>query len=568
MLQKYKKQLAKSIAGVFPESFTEDVIFSLLEKPKSKTHGHISLPVFRLSKELRKAPPQISSDLSEKIFELNLSEIEKVEAVSGFINFTWSSKFLNESFDEFMTSQEHIGFSERFKGKKLIIDYSSPNVAKPMHVGHLRATVIGQAIRNLAETQGYEVIGLNHLGDWGVQYGKLAWAYKKWGSEYDFENKAFESLYALYVRFHKEADEHPEYEEEGAKTFKELEEGSGELKDLWKKFIDISLKEYNKTWGRLGVKHDLVRGESFYSDRLEAVVDELKEKNLLTLSEGAWVVELEDDRPPCLITKSDGASLYATRDLASALYRMKELKCDVNLYVVGQEQKLHFSQVFSVLDKMGYEWAKDCHHIAFGMYRFKDQGKMSSRKGQVISLNQVLDQAVSMVKERIEEKNPDLENKDSVSEIVGVGAVVFNDLLNDRIKDVEFDWDKLTDFEGDSGPYIQYSAVRCKSLIRKSESENFKPKVELKEESETRLINSILDYESVLSLSFDNFKPNYLATYLLDLSKAFSHFYNTCPILSLEDEDLKQTRLHLVESYLRVLTEGLGVLNIQVPEEM
>ena len=566
MLEKYKRRFSKNIAKAFPSSFDENLIFSLLEKPKTKSYGHISLPVFRLSKELKKAPIQIAQDLSEKIRGLGLVELAKIEPVSGFINFTWAPNFLNEAFLGFMS--EGIGNSDRFKGKKIIIDYSSPNVAKPMHVGHLRATVIGQAIRNLAKTQGYEVVGLNHLGDWGVQYGKLAWAYKKWGKEYDFENKAFESLYALYVKFHQEAENHPEYEEEGAKTFKELENGSEELKKLWKMFIDISMKEYNKTWKRLGVKHDIVRGESFYSDRLKAVTQELKDKGLLTLSEGAWVVELDENSPPCLITKSDGASIYATRDIASALYRMEELKCDINLYVVGQEQKLHFFQVFSVLKKMGYSWSKECHHIAFGMYRFKNQGKMSSRKGQIISINDVLNQSVRMVKERIEEKNPGLNNKDQVSEIVGVGAVIFNDLLNDRVKDVEFDWGKLTDFEGDSGPYIQYSAVRCKSLIRKSRGESYKPKVELKEEPELRLINTILDYEHVLALSFDNFKPNYLANYLLDLSKAFSHFYNICPILSLKDEDLKQTRLHLVESYLKVLTSGLSILNIQVPDEM
>ena len=604
MLKKYKRQLARSISPVFPDFFDEELILSLLEKPKSKSHGHLSLPVFRLSKELKKPPAQVAQDLSNKIKNLNLLEISKVAPLSGFINFTWSPSFLNKVFTKFIAAStaaasatstaaaastvaasalsspsssspsfspsfsQKLGSSERFKGKRLIIDYSSPNIAKPMHVGHLRATVIGQAIRNLAETQGYEVIGLNHLGDWGVQYGKLAWAYERWGAEYDFETKAFESLYALYVRFHKEAEDNPEFEEEGAKTFKELEDGSEKFKRLWKKIIDISLKEYTKTWARLGVKHDLVKGESFYSDRLKAVVEELKEKNLLTLSKGAWVVELDGDRPPCLITKSDGASLYATRDLASALYRMEELSCDVNLYVVGQEQKLHFSQVFSVLERMGYKWAKECHHIAFGVYRFKDQGKMSSRKGQVISLSQVLDQAVSLVRKRMDERNPSLKNKDQISEIVGVGAVIFNDLLNDRVRDVEFDWDKLTDFEGNSGPYIQYSAVRCKSLIRKSGGESCIPRVELKEESELRLINSILDYESVLALSFDKFRPNYLATYLLDLAKTFSHFYSTCPILSLEDEALKQTRLYLVESCLKVFTSGLKVLNIQVPDEM
>ena len=567
MLTKHKEHLASKIAPLFPESFTKETVFALLEKPKSKDHGHLSLPVFRLSKELKKKPAEISAELSKKITDLNIKELSKVDSVSGFINFTWSADFLNEVLRSFIT-QDHLGCSNVFKEKKLIIDYSSPNVAKPMHVGHLRATVIGQAVRNLAETQGYEVIGLNHLGDWGVQYGKLAWAYNEWGSDFDFETKAFESLYALYVKFHVEAEKNPEIVNEGSKTFKRLEEGDEGLKKLWKKFIDISLAEYDKTWARLGVKHDLVRGESFYSDRLSAVVAELRDKELLTLSEGAQVVELDDKRPPCLITKSDGASLYATRDIASAQYRMIDLGCDVNLYVVGQEQKLHFSQVFSVLDKMGYPWAKECHHIAFGMYRFKNQGKMSSRKGQVISLNEVLNQAVEMVKKRIEEKNPDLKNKETVAETVGVGAVVFNDLLNDRVKDVEFDWDKLTDFEGDSGPYIQYSAVRSKSLLKKSGGKEYKPLVDLTEGSEIDLINYLLDYENILSLSFKSFKPNYLANYLLDLSKCFSSFYSKCQILSADSEELKQTRLYLVESYLKVLTLGLGVLNIKVPEEM
>lgn len=569
MIQKYKTKLANDIVSIFPLGWTVDSISELFEKPKNKTHGHLSLPVFRLSKSLKKSPQALASDFVEKIQGLNLGYLSEVSNVSGFINFKWSSDFLNSVFKEFVSIDEAtLGWSSRFKGKKLIIDYSSPNVAKPMHVGHLRATVIGQALRNLAQTQGFEVVGLNHLGDWGVQYGKLAWAYEKWGKDFDFEGQPFESLYALYVKFHEEAESHSEYEEEGSKTFKRLEDGDEQLKKLWKYFIDISLEKYNQTWKRLGVQHDLIRGESFYSDRLKAVVDELKEKKLLTFSDGAWVVDLEDKRPPCLITKSDGASLYATRDLASALYRMEELKCDVNLYVVGQEQKLHFSQVFSVLEKMGHSWSKDCHHIAFGMYRFKDQGKMSSRKGAVIRLDDVLNKSVEMVKERIQEKNPDLENKDAVSEVVGVGAVIFNDLLNDRVKDVEFDWEKLTDFEGDSGPYVQYSAVRSKSILKKSKGENYSPSQNLKEPSELALLLTILDYESVLKLSYDNFKPNYLATYLLDLAKAFSSFYNTCPILSLDDEGLKKTRLHLVESYLKVLKSGLGVLNIQTPDEM
>lgn len=567
MIYKTKYKLAKDLESFFPDNWDADLIASLLEKPKQKKLGHISLPVFRLSKELKKAPPLLAQDFSTKISQSKLPYIEKVEPASGFVNFFWKPDFLIETLEDF-AKPERLGFSQVGKGKKLIIDYSSPNVAKPMHVGHLRATIIGQALRNLAETQGYEVIGLNHLGDWGVQFGKLAWSYKKWEDDYDFENKPFQSLYDLYVRFHQEIEKHPEYEEQGAKTFKELEDGDPELLKLWKMFIDISMEQYQKTWARLGVKHDLVRGESFYSDKLDHVVKLLKEKDLLVKSEGAFVVELDEKRPPCLITKSDGASLYATRDLASALYRMEELKCDLNLYVTGHEQKLHFSQVFSVLEKMGCEWAKNCHHIAFGMYRFKDVGKMSSRKGQVIKLDDVLNEAVETVGKRILEKNPLIKNKDEISEVVGVGAVVFNDLLNDRVKDVEFDWKKVTDFEGDSGPYVQYSVVRCKSILNKAGEFKSTFSKALDHESEINLINLLFEYEQTLKVSFETFKPNYLATFLLDVSKAFSSFYNNCPILSIEDEKLKESRLHLVELTLKFLTKGLGVLNIKAPDEM
>jgi len=567
MIFKNRLKLATDIASIFPESWTPEAVASFLEKPKQQKLGHISLPVFRISKELKKAPPVIAQEKAAEISKLNLGYIEKVEPASGFVNFFWKPEFLVETLSDFISSK-NLGHSNTGQGKKLIIDYSSPNVAKPMHVGHLRATIIGQALRNLAETQGYEVIGLNHLGDWGVQFGKLAWSYEKFKGDYDFEGQPFQSLYDLYVRFHKEVEDHPEYEEEGAKAFKALEDGDQELLKLWKMFIDISMEQYKKTWARLGVEHDLVRGESFYSDRLDAVVKSLKEKDLLVQSEGAWVVELDEKRPPCLITKSDGASLYATRDLASALYRMEDLGCDLNLYVVGNEQKLHFSQVFSVLEKMGHSWARDCHHIGFGLYRFKNVGKMSSRKGQVIRLDDVLNEAVEMVAKRIQEKNPRIKNKEEIAETVGVGAVVFNDLLNDRVKDVEFDWKKVTDFEGDSGPYVQYGVVRCKSILRKADSISPEFCASLSHSSEVSLINLLLEYEHTLKVSFEAFKPNYLATYLLEITKAFSSFYNNCPILSVDDENLKKSRLKLVEVTLKFLEQGLGVLNIKAPDEM
>ncbi len=571
MLKEKLLDFSGHLTDLLPLEKTE--ISNLFEKPKNKDHGHTSLPVFRFSKTLKKAPPVLAKEVAEQIINKKIDGVKEVQAVGGFINITWTNGYILENFKEFI-NEEKLGYNDSGKGRKLIIDYSSPNVAKPMHVGHLRATIIGQAIRNLAQTQGFEVIGLNHLGDWGVQFGKLAWAYKKWGSEYDFKNDSFNSLYSLYVRFHKEVEEHPEYEKEGAAAFKRLEEGDEELHKIWKEFIDISMAQYQKTWDRLGVKHDLVKGESFYADprKLDHVVDLLEKKELLEESEGAWVVHLDEKRPPCLIKKSDGASLYATRDIASALYRMQDLECDVNLYVVGSEQKLHFSQLFSVLEKMDYPWAKDCHHVAFGMYRFKNVGKMSSRKGQVIRLDDVLDKATEMVLERINSKNPDLKNKDDVAEIVGVGAVVFNDLLNDRVKDVEFDWEKVTDFEGDSGPYVQYSAVRCKSLLRKAKEklkkDSFDFAVTLSEKAEIDLMNLMMDYPNILSNSYKTFKPNYLASFLLEVSRAFSSFYNKCPILSIEDKALMESRLALVSATLKVLEEGLKVLNITSPEEM
>jgi arginyl-tRNA synthetase len=321
-----------------------------------------------------------------------------------------------------------------------------------MHIGHLRATAVGQAIRNLAETQGYDVIGLNHLGDWGVQFGKLAWAFREWGSEYDFAGQPFKSLFDIYVRFHEEAEKNPELEAKGSLVFKELEQGSRDVEEIWKMFVKISLVEYQRLWDLLGVKHDLVRGESFYNDRLKPVEEMLEKKGLLKESEGAVVVDLGEEMPPCLIRKSDGASLYATRDLASAMYRMTELKADLNLYVVGFDQSLHFKQVFKVLELAGFDWVKNCHHISFGLYRFKEGLKMSTRKGNVIFLEDVLTQAIDRTSELIAVKNPSLtvEQRNSIARDVGVGAVIFGDLVFDRVKNVEFDWDRILSFDGDS----------------------------------------------------------------------------------------------------------------------
>lgn len=581
MNSKIKKQLAHDIHAVFAETVLDfEKIQSLLEKPKDNSMGQMSLPVFMLAKELKKAPPQIASEYAQKIQGLGLSYLQSCEAVSGFINFKFSSEFLMLELQSLLNMSQ-LGHSDQGKGQRLVIDYSSPNVAKPMNIGHLRATVIGQAIRNLAQTQGFEVVGLNHLGDWGVQFGKLAWAYQQWSKEYDFAGAPFKSLFDMYVRFHDEAEKNPEYDEHGAATFRKLEAGDPEVTELWKMFVDISLKEYQKLWDRLGVKHDLVKGESFYSDQLEETIKKIEAKEILQLSQGAYVVDVGEDMPPCLIKKSDGASLYATRDLASAIYRHDVLKCDVNLYVVGVDQTLHFKQVFKVLEMMGYEWAKQCHHISFGMYRFKNIGKMSTRKGRAIFLEDVLNKSVELAKEIIEEKNPELKNKDQVSEQVGVGAIIFNDLINDRVRDVDFDWDRILDFEGDSGPYIQYSAVRCKSVLRKyrtdknisdadfnEQMQNFDVK-NLKLETEEVLLSSLLlSYGQVLTDSYDKFKPSILASYVLDVAKTYNSFYNKLRILTAEDPKDIAKRVYLTYCASQVLTEGLGILNIQTPEEM
>jgi len=565
MLQILKNQLAQHYSSILKKDPT--VLAGLFESPKQAGHGHVSLPVFAWEKEFKKAPPVLAKELAEQLGANRPAGVQEVVAVSGFVNFTFQPRFVQDVLaQEILQKKGYVGFSSTGQGKKMVIDFSSPNVAKPMHIGHLRATVIGQAIVNLAKTQGYEVTGLNHLGDWGVQFGKLAWAYMKWGSEYPFQEKPFESLYNLYVRFHDEAEKNPELEAEGSKVFKKLEDGDAEIKKLWQMFVDISLKDYQRIWDRLGVKHDLVRGESFYNDRLKPVEKELEEKGLLEASDGAMVVRL-DDMAPCLIRKSDGASLYATRDLASATYRMKELKADLNLYVVGVDQTLHFRQVFKVLEKMGYPWVGQCHHIAFGMYRFKD-ARISTRKGNAIFLEDVLNQAVEQTREVIRQKNPNLENFEKVAAQVGVGAVVFNDLMNERVKDVDFDWTRALSFEGDSGPYVQYTGVRCRSLIRKYQKPV--PQTigeELSNPEEKELMRVLLNYQATLTNSFENFKPHFLAGYLLEVCHKFSQFYTKCRILG-EAPAVESSRMTLVQMVEVVLTEGLQNLGIELPEAM
>jgi arginyl-tRNA synthetase len=568
-------QTAKSQIAYFLQPLTQLPLEDLqktLERPKQFEHGHIAFPVFALAKTLRAAPPQIAADLAKKIQESiqsgRLPFLEKVQAVGGFLNFTFKNSYLQKILFESLL-KPNVGFSEFGKNKTVIIDYASPNVAKPMHVGHLRAAMVGQAIRNLAESQGFKTIGVNHLGDWGSQFGKLAWAYKSWGHEYTFD-VPMDDLVRLYVRFHEAVEKNPELELAAAANFKKLEDGDPEIKKIWKMIVAHSLKDYDRLLnGVLKIKHDAVLGESFYNDKMDHVIQLLRQKNLLQESEGAQVVffEEKENMPPCIIKKSDGASIYATRDLAAAIYRHEVMKGDELLYVVGQDQTLHFRQVFKVLEMLGFEWVQACHHISFGLYRFKE-GKMSTRAGRVVLFEDVINQAIELVEQTIAEKNTHLENKSVVARQVALGAVIFNDLVNDRVKNVEFDWDRILSVEGDSGPYVQYTVVRCKSILRKYGKEILtEAPLELTGEEERKLIYQLLQFEDILTGAYRQFKPNILAQYLLELCGSFSHFYHKCRILG-ESAEVEASRITLVAATEKILIQGLKLLNIEAPEAM
>ncbi len=566
MLTAIKKELSQNLLSLFENTSWQSVedISRALTLPKTFSHGHLALPVFSLSKELRQNPHQLATQISKEVLQKNINGITSVEAISGFVNFKFSSLYLEKLLCDFVFSKQ---LHKKKTSKKIIIEYSSPNVAKPLGIGHLRATVIGHCLCHLAKTQGFEVVRWNHLGDWGVQFGHLAYAYQKWSEEYDFETQPLQALYQLYVRFHDEMEDKPELKEKGAEYFRKLEAGDPDITKLWQRFISITLKEHKKLYDLLGVSFDVVQGESFYKDSLDKVVKRIQDAGCLKESEGAFVVFLEDG-PPCLIKKSDGSSLYATRDIASALYRHEVIKADELLYVVGSEQSLHFKQIFGVLDKMRLSWAKDCHHIAFGLYRFKD-GKMSTRKGNVIFMADVLKEAVGRTYKIIEEKKSVLQDKEEVAKQVGVGAIIFNDLLHDRIRNIDFDWSKVLDFNGDSGPYAQYCLVRCRSLLKKYKKDVctcFKKDIETQEEMQ--LLVTLMYFSEILQTAWRTFKPHILAQYVLKLCQEFNTFYNNHRILGENDKDMEDTRMTLVYCVENILSQSLSILGVPTPSEM
>lgn len=540
----------------------KEKISMLIERPKNPKMGDYAFPAFALAKIEHKNPALIAKDIAEKISDDNFASIQ---AVGPYVNFAIDhAKLVNATLNDVLTEKEHFGDQKLGEGN-VPIDMSSPNIAKPMSMGHLRSTVIGNSIAKTLEKVGYTPIKINYLGDYGTQFGKLITAYRLWGNEEDVKKDPITNLFHYYVKFHEEAEKDPKLEDEGRAAFKKLENGDEEEIKLWKWFREVSLQEFNRIYKELGVTFDSYNGEAFFNDKMQPVVDELREKGLLEESRGAQVVNLGEDENPALILKSDGSSLYMTRDLAAALYRKKEYDFVMSLYVAGGEQTGHFKQLKQVLKKMGYDWSDNIHHIPFGLIT---QGgkKLSTRKGNVVFLDQVLKDAVSLAEQQIEEKNPNLSNKKQVAHDVGVGAVVFHDLKNDRMDNFDFDLEEVVRFEGDTGPYVQYTNARAQSILRKANKEISMDNLSLNDDWSFAVAKALADFPAIVEKASEKFEPSIIAKYALDLSKKFNKYYANVRIL--DEDDQLNTRLALVQATSIVLTEALRLLGVNAPKEM
>jgi arginyl-tRNA synthetase len=559
----FKAIFTEQLASVLNGKISEEAISDLIETPKNPAYGDLAFPCFTLAKAFRKSPAGIAEETACKI---QGPYIEKAEAAGPYINIFFSKGAAGAGIlEEILKEGEEFGLLKDGAGKTAVLDFSSPNIAKPFSMGHLRSTVIGNALGNLAEKCGYTAVRINHLGDWGTQFGKLITAYKKWGNPDKVKEHPIKELLSLYIRFHEEAEADPAFEDEARSWFKELENGNTEAQALWNWFRDESLKEFQRVYDMLGIRFDSYNGEAFYNDKMEPVIGELMAKELLAESDGAEVVQLPDeDLPPCLIKKSDGATLYATRDLAAAFYRRETYQFDHSLYIVGQEQSIHFRQVKSVIKKMGYEWADNMTHVPFGLY-LKDGKKMSTRKGRVILLEEVLDEAVLLAKNNIEAKNPGLENKNEVAEAVGIGAILFHDLKNDRMNNIEFSLEDMLTFEGETGPYLQYTNARACSLLRKADD---LPSADsgLTDPYSWEIIKLLYQYPEKIRQSYRQLSPSVLAKYLIDVAQAFNKYYGQVRIL--EKDAGIEPRLALVKAVTIILTDGMKTLGMKVPREM
>lgn len=556
----YKKYIADRIKI---DGVNENEIYSSLALPPNSEMGDYALPCFKFAKMLRKSPVAIAEELKNSYMTDNV--ISEVSSVNGYLNFKVNKiELTNSVISEVLKQGDKFGSSDIGAGKTICIDYSSVNIAKPFHIGHLSTTVLGGSLYKLYKFLGYKVVGINHLGDYGTQFGKLICAYKRWGNRKDVENGGIHAINELYVRFNEEADE--QMQSEAREYFRLIESGDKEANEIFEWFKSLTLKYVDGIYDKLGIKFDSYAGERFYTDKMQPVIDELRQKNLLKESEGATIVDLEEyGMPPCLILRSDGASLYATRDLAAACYRKKTYDFYKCLYVVAYQQNLHFKQVFKVLELMGNEWAKDLVHVAYGMVSLED-GAMSTRKGKVVWLEDVINKCVEKAYGVVSEKNPDLENKAEIAEKVGVGAVIFGALYNNKIKDIVFSYDKVLSFEGETSVYVQYTCARASSVIAKAEDiclpANYQPN-----STEFEVIKAIASFNETLVEASEKYEPSYIARYAVDLAQKFNKFYIECKILT-EEGDTKKFRLSLTYATLQTLKNALAILGIGVPDKM
>ena len=559
-----KQLIASELAKVI-DSLDQSAISNLLEQPKSSDLGDIAFPAFSLAKVERKAPQAIAADIAEKI---DPSHFEKVVATGPYVNFFLNkAKISDQVIKEVIKEGADYGQQNEGQGGNITIDLSSPNIAKPFSVGHLRSTVIGDALSNIFRKMGYNTIKINHLGDWGKQFGLLMVAYKKWGNKEAVEANPIDELLQLYVRINAEIENDPALDDEGRLWFKKLEDGDPEATELWQWFRDESLVEFNRIYELLGVEFDSLNGEAFYNDKMDEAVKILEDKGLLKESKGASIVDLDDvNLPPAMIKKSDGATLYITRDIATAMYRARTYNFVKNVYVVGQEQSNHFRQLKAVLKKMGFDWSDDMIHVDFGLVT-KNRQKLSTRKGNIILLEPTLQEAISRAKAQIEEKNPNLENKEAVAHAVGVGAVKFYDLKTDRRNGYDFDLEAMVSFEGETGPYVQYAYARIQSILRKAD---FKPSLDanynLNDAESWEIIKLLQDFARVVKRASDNFEPSLIAKYAISLAQAFNKYYAHTRILDETSE--RDSRLALSYTTAVVLKEALRMLGVEAPEKM
>lgn len=561
-----KQNIAKTIAANVGADAAE--LCEWLETPPNPDMGDVAFPCFKLAKTMRKAPNMIAASLAPALGEID--GISRIEPMGGYINFfADKTSFARTTLERVLDEGARYGGSDIGSGKTVCLDYSSINIAKPFHIGHLSTTAIGNALRRIYDHLGYKTVSINHLGDWGTQFGKMILAYKLWGDKETVEKGGVRAMMQLYVRFHDEAEKDDSLNDSARAWFKRIEQHDPETVEIFEWFKAITLKEVGKTYDLLGIKFDSYAGESFYEDKMQPVIDELREKHLLKVDNGASIVDLSEySMPPCLILRSDGATLYATRDLAAAIYRKNTYDFDKLLYVVAYQQSLHFKQIFKVLELMGKDWVKDCVHVSFGMVSLTD-GTLSTRHGRVVFLEDVLNAAIEKTLDVIKEKSPDLEDKETVARQIGVGAVVWGVVYNGRIKDIVFSWDKALNFDGETGPYAQYTHARCCSVLRKSGGYD-RAKIDysaLSDEASSALVKAIAEFPAAVSEAAEKYEPYIISRSVINVCSCFNKFYYDNRIMD-ENEGVRNARLALTDAARNVIKTGLYLVGLEAPEKM